>query len=464
MIRRTIRAVLRLALRVYFRRIEVIGLENVPPDSPVIFVLNHPNGLVDPAFLLCLAPRRVAFVAKAPLFRMPVIGYLVRALDSLPAYRRQDEGQDPARNIETFNAARQLLARGVTIGICPEGVSHDEPRLKPLKTGAARIALAAASSGDAIDLKIVPVGLYYTEKTTFRSSALLYFAEGLPVKPVTLEPDGTPPREAVRELSDQIETALREVMLHAEQEEALSLIERAEQIFSAAEVGEHDEEQRLGRSLELRQRFLAGYAFYRSRAPRRLDAIEARIVRFEYEMKQAGIDPADLSLPETAAHTIFGLLAQVLTCVLLAPLAFFGAIVHYPAYRLAGFLSRRFARHEQDVLSTFKIISAMLLFPLSWIVIAIVSWRLAGWSIGVAALIITPLCGYVAVRFFEEIDRFFGSFVALALFVTRRRSFVRLLAERAAIHREILALGDEAAPLVKAVQESKWPAQRDFKA
>src|SRR5438309_730853 len=400
MIRRIIRAVLRLALRVYFRCIEVTGLENVPRDAPVIFVLNHPNALVDPAFLLCLAPRRVAFVAKAPLFGMPVIGSLVRALDSLPAYRRQDEGQDTSRNIETFTAARKLLARGITIGICPEGVSHDEPRLKPLKTGAARIALAAASSGEALDLKIVPVGLYYTEKTTFRSSALLYFAEGLPVKPVTLEPDGTPPREAVRELSDQIERALREVMLHAEQEEALSLIGRAEQIFSAAEVGEHDEEQRLERSLELRQRFLAGYAFYRSHSPRRIDAIEARIVRFEYEMKEAGIDPADLSLPPTAAHTIFRLLAQVVTCALLAPLALFGTVMHYPAYRFAGYLSQRLARHEQDVLSTFKIISAMLFFPLTWIVVGAVSWRVAGWMAGVAAMIVTPLCGYVAVRFF----------------------------------------------------------------
>ena len=451
MIRRIICGVLRVALRVYYRRIEVAGLENVPRDSPVIFVLNHPNALVDPAFLLCLAPRRVAFVAKAPLFGMPVIGYLVRALDSLPAYRRQDEGQDTSKNIETFTAARQLLARGITIGICPEGVSHDEPRLKPLKTGAARIALAAASSGEALDLKIVPVGLYYTEKTTFRSSALLYFAEGLPVKRVTLEPDGTPPRAAVRELSDQIETALREVMLHAEQEEALSLIGRAELIFSAAEVGEHDEEQRLARSLELRQKFLEGYAFYRNHSPRRIDAIEARIARFEHEMKEAGIDPADLSLPPTAAHTIFRLLAQIVTCLLLAPFALFGTVVHYPAYRFAGYLSRRLARHEQDVLSTFKIISAMLFFPLTWIVVGAVSWRVSGWMAGVAAMIVTPLCGYVAVRFFEEIDRFFGSFVALALFVTRRRSFVRLLAERAAIHRDILALGDEAAPLVKAV-------------
>src|SRR5439155_22578870 len=97
MIRQVIKTVLRVALRVYFRRIEVAGLENVPRDSPVIFVLNHPNALVDPAFLLCLAPRRVAFIAKAPLFRMPVIGSLVRALDSLPAYRPQDSGQDVSR-------------------------------------------------------------------------------------------------------------------------------------------------------------------------------------------------------------------------------------------------------------------------------------------------------------------------------------------------------------------------------
>ncbi|HEX6717103.1 MAG TPA: 1-acyl-sn-glycerol-3-phosphate acyltransferase, partial [Pyrinomonadaceae bacterium] len=76
MIRRVIVAVLRLALRIYFQRIEVTGVEHVPLDTPVIFVLNHPNALVDPVFLLCLAPRPVSFLAKAPLFRMPVIGYL----------------------------------------------------------------------------------------------------------------------------------------------------------------------------------------------------------------------------------------------------------------------------------------------------------------------------------------------------------------------------------------------------
>ncbi|HKR21505.1 MAG TPA: lysophospholipid acyltransferase family protein, partial [Pyrinomonadaceae bacterium] len=197
MIRRLIVALLKVALRIYFERIEVTGLERVPLDTPVIFVLNHPNALVDPVFLLCLAPRRVSFLAKAPLFRMPVIGYLVKAMDSLPVYRQQDEGADTSKNQEAFVAARKLLASGGTIGICPEGVSHDEPGLRPIKTGAARIALAAVSTGEVSKLQIVPAGLYYTCKTTFRSSALLYFGQPLKVEPVKLDDDGSPPREAV---------------------------------------------------------------------------------------------------------------------------------------------------------------------------------------------------------------------------------------------------------------------------
>src|SRR2546423_10797092 len=137
MTRRLIVAVLRFAMRIYFRHVEVAGLEHVPRTTPVIFVLNHPNALVDPAFLLCLAPRRVSFLAKAPLFRMPIIGAFVRALDSLPAYRHQDQGEDVKKNQETFAAAARLLAEGGTIGICPEGISHDRPGLQPIKTGAA---------------------------------------------------------------------------------------------------------------------------------------------------------------------------------------------------------------------------------------------------------------------------------------------------------------------------------------
>src|SRR6185503_6563464 len=155
-----------------------------------------------------------------------------------------------------------------TIGICPEGVSHDEPGLKPIKTGAARISLAAVSTGEVHDLKIVPAGLYYTSKTSFRSDALLYFGDPIDVEPVTLEPDGTPPRDAVRVLSNKSEKALREVSLDAKHEDELQTTARAERIFSSASNdGEADS---LKDELRLQQRFIRAYPILQENQPGRL--------------------------------------------------------------------------------------------------------------------------------------------------------------------------------------------------
>jgi len=133
MIRTLLRPLLRLILRVFFRRIEVSGAEGVPATGPVIFVLNHPNGLIDPAFLLCLAPRRVSFLAKAPLFRMPIIGAICRSFEAIPVHRRQDAGADLTKNAETFETARAVLVKGGTIAVFPEGASHSDDKLRPLK-------------------------------------------------------------------------------------------------------------------------------------------------------------------------------------------------------------------------------------------------------------------------------------------------------------------------------------------
>jgi 1-acyl-sn-glycerol-3-phosphate acyltransferase len=443
MVRRIILGILKFALRVYFRRIEIIGLEHVPLKSPVIFVLNHPNALVDPVFLFCLAPRRVSFLAKSPLFRMPVLGYLIRALDSLPVYRRKDEGEDVTRNEETFAAARKLLASGGTIGICPEGVSHNEKRLLPIKTGAARIALGAVSTGEVTNLKIVPAGLYYTSKTQFRSSVLLYFGQPIDVPPVALEEDGNLPRPAVRELSDRIECALRNVILNGEQEEALLTISRAEKIFS----GEADKESResLAHELQLQQRFIKAYTVLREEAPERLRRLELRLSRFEYELMQAGVDPDDFSPPRAPFIVLMQILIRMVVFVVLVVPATLGVVVHYPAYQLGRALATRFSRDEEDVISTVKIISGMLFFPLTWLLLALLVYKWLNWELAVSALWVFPLLGYLAVRFFEEFDKSIGGLRALAFFLMRRRFFVRLLAERKAIHREIMALGEETA-------------------
>jgi hypothetical protein len=132
----------------------------------------------------------------------------------------------------------------------------------------------------------------------------------------------------------------------------------------------------------------------------------------------------------------------VLFLLLIGP-AVAGLAVHYPAYRLGGLLATRISRDDEDVISTVKILSAMLLFPLTWIVAGWISYQWWGWEVAALVLFLLPAAGYTAIRFFEGIDTFMGGLRALVFFLMRRRFFVRLLAERNAIRNEILALGEE---------------------
>jgi glycerol-3-phosphate O-acyltransferase / dihydroxyacetone phosphate acyltransferase len=90
----SMRALVRFALRLFYR-ITVAAPEG-PLDGPVLFVGNHPNSIIDPALIFATTPRTVTFLAKEPLFRVPVFGALLRALGALPVYRKQ-ESRRPSR-------------------------------------------------------------------------------------------------------------------------------------------------------------------------------------------------------------------------------------------------------------------------------------------------------------------------------------------------------------------------------
>src|SRR5690606_19668180 len=132
----------------------------------------HPNSLLDPMLVLAAAHRPVRFLAKAPLFDDPKVGWLVKAFRSIPVYLRHDDPTQVGRNDEMFRAVHAALGAGAAVALFPEGISHSEPSLTPLKTGAARIALGAAPLIGR-DFPIVPVGLVFREKDRFRSAALV---------------------------------------------------------------------------------------------------------------------------------------------------------------------------------------------------------------------------------------------------------------------------------------------------
>lgn len=435
--RALITAIFRFTLRLFFRRIELSGRERVPTGGRVIFVLNHPNALVDPAFMLCFSPRKTTFLAKSTIFPIPVLGWMTRSLECLPIYRKVDHAHvDPAQNRATFDAAHTLLDRGLSLAIFPEGASHCDPKLRPLKTGAARIALGAAASGTG-PLWIVPVGLFYTAKTTFRSSALLLFSEPIAVSPATLDSDGEPPRDRVTALTDEITAALFDVTLQADTTEALRLVRRAEELFAEGDEG-------LSERFELRRRILEGYSEVKARRPTEVASIEARLRRMEALFGELGLPPGRLS-PEVfrTARIARYTASKLALFTALAPLALVGIVTHLIPYRLVDTVAKRVSHGEDDMLSTLKILGAQLIFPASWLLWAALGWLGHSWQVGLATLVLVPASGWAALHFTEQLDRFAVALRALTVFVRRGAQVRALAAEQEAIRGAIIRLSEE---------------------
>ena len=197
----------RLLVRVFFRRIDVEGAERMPADGPLVLVANHVNGLVDGLVLMAVLPRYPRFLGKATLYRILPLAPFLHLAGVVPVHRAKDaegaSGRAVTRNDAAFRTSRELLAAGGLVALFPEGISHDEARLQPLRTGAARIALGAAFDDDVAGVTTQAAGLIYADKARFRSHALVRIGppEGVEQWEQAYDAD---PVAAVRALTDRL--------------------------------------------------------------------------------------------------------------------------------------------------------------------------------------------------------------------------------------------------------------------
>ena len=129
---KTARVLALLTIKPVFR-LRVEGSENIPREGPVLIASNHLSTL-DPIVIAYGVPRPVSFVAKAELFRMPVLSWLIPRLYAIPLERGRGD-------LSAVKAAIRALKEGRVFGIFPEGTRSRTGKLQPFKTGTAAIAI-----------------------------------------------------------------------------------------------------------------------------------------------------------------------------------------------------------------------------------------------------------------------------------------------------------------------------------
>jgi 1-acyl-sn-glycerol-3-phosphate acyltransferase len=470
MLYRVLRVGLKKGLELYFLDIRAVGQERVPDAGPVIFAANHPNSIMDTVTLGSQTTRQIHYMARSGLFKNPLVAALFNQCGVIPIYRSQD-GTDMAKNTEAFSAAYEVLEEGLTLGIFPEGHNSEERRVGEIKTGTARIALGAeARNGFELGVRIVPVGLNFQDRDQFLSGVVVRFGEPIDARDYA-EVWARDEREAARELTDAIQSRLRRVVTHIEDDVVRELTESVLAISGRELLEDMDQDEELGALLDAADRAqgevetstadgVLGTALARlrpsSRSARALDdtlvaqrymaeafedhihretpeirKLQARIARYEDHLKQVRLrrrfgrrDPSMLSSRKEAIK---------LTAYALGFGAFAGwGFVHNVApYQLCKQAALRAPDEAIRAFTAFVV--GLFAFPAWYAGIAAALWRLAEWPVWAVAVYLAtlPLTGFFFLRYRRRVAGYRDRILVRTLLRTQRNLVRSLLDERA---------------------------------
>jgi 1-acyl-sn-glycerol-3-phosphate acyltransferase len=179
----------KIGINTFYKRFEATGQENVPyHNKPILFAINHQNAFLDPILTSVVGKQNTYYLTRADIFKKPFLNKLFRGIYMLPIYRQRDGGNTIEKNEGTFNECYDLLKENNIIIIFPEGNHSNKKNLRPIKKGLVRIAYGADNKyNNELDVKIVPVGLNYSEYAGFQSEFLINFGEPISINDYNLQ-------------------------------------------------------------------------------------------------------------------------------------------------------------------------------------------------------------------------------------------------------------------------------------
>ncbi len=364
-----IRPVARYVLSYYFRRIDITGLQHIPPNAAVILAANHPTAFVEPCILACFQRRPLHFLARGDLYKNKLASWILRALRILPVYRIQDGGYGQlSRNYQTFDDCFAVLRQHQALMILAEGRCIHEKRLRPLRKGTARIALGALDGDTSLaEVYIVPVGVNFTAAERVRSTVLIRC--GAPITATTyLKAYRQNEAAGLRTLTDELRQRLKSLVIELSEGEVAdgyeARLELARNDLGWKPTGLTHSGQQLDAELAV------------AAAPLR---DQAGILRYAAWLHQRGIKDADLLRGTAVSAPAWKLLPALILLLPQLPLWITAELIALRGPKTVEFYSP--VRFAAVAVGTLLYLPLLVLLPWVGKMWLLLSVLLTGWSL-----------------------------------------------------------------------------------
>jgi 1-acyl-sn-glycerol-3-phosphate acyltransferase len=381
----------KISFRVYYPNATRMNLDRLRYRGGSILVSNHPNTLLDPLNAACRVPKVVHFLANASLFQTPFTNWFFNTFYCIPVERPQDTKGKPINNANAFRKSQQFINKGGCLFIAPEGGSDMERRVRPFKTGTARILLGAAAMNDfETDLRILPVGLTYDHPHRFRSRMTVNAAPPILARDYA-EAYRTDKIQAARQLTQDLEQAIRDHTIDTKDEAEDTIILRAEELLRNSHPLKGSDHFRRTK------KWIEGLRKKAQQAPEAYQAYAEQQQKYWTKLTEARTtDEAVAKRPGLAAVTYL---------ILGAPFALYGWINNLLAGYLPKLASEKLGLYIGYTASV-RILCGVFAFP---IVYALQSWAVGAWLGGTAGwiyLLSLPLSGWLYLKWQPVATRF----------------------------------------------------------
>ena len=215
----------------YYRKVEVQNRQVVKYDQPIILAPNHQNALMDALAILFSDKGQPVFLARADIFRKPAMAKILHFLNIMPVYRIRDGMDSLGQNDEIFQATLNILRDNHRLCLMPEGNHGDKHRLRPLVKGIFRIAfLAQQDYGEKPGIKIIPVGIDYSEYEKFQQTLFVNYGTPIEVSEYFSLWQGNP-AQGINALKDRLADEISNLMIDIRPEEYYNCYQELRTIY-----------------------------------------------------------------------------------------------------------------------------------------------------------------------------------------------------------------------------------------